>query len=96
MKHSAWFYEKRWSPRRQTIFPIHCQLSMNEETRIAWLRDFSSTGARVISNLPLMVGDEFTLTLTLPQQARSETLVAKVRWKQGQLLGVEFKYTSRT
>ena len=88
-------YEKRWIPRHQMIVPIHCQLSGKEESGSGWVKDFSSIGASVISNLPLMPGDE--LTLTLPKDGRPEmTLVATVRWNHGQLLGVEFKHTPRS
>jgi len=76
------------------IVPIHCHLARNEESGSVWVRDFSSIGASVISNLPLTAGDE--LTLTLPSDGRSEmTIAATVRWNQGQLLGVEFKHTPR-
>ena len=90
----AELYEKRWIPRHQMIVPIHCQLSGKEESGSGWVRDFSSIGASVISNLPLKPGDE--LTLTLPKDGHPEmTIVATVRWNHGQLLGLEFKHTPR-
>jgi len=94
MNHATELYEKRWRPRHHTIFPVHCQLSIKEESGIAWLRDFSNIGASLISNLPLTAGDE--VTLTWPKKGHSEmTVVATVRWKQGQLIGVEFHHTSK-
>ena len=88
-------YEKRWIPRHHMIVPIHCQLSRNEESGSGWLRDFSSIGASVISNLPLTPGEE--LTLTLPKDGQPElSIAATVRWNQGQLLGIEFKHTPRS
>lgn len=87
-------YEKRWIPRQHMLVPIHCLLSANYDSGSAWVRDFSSIGARVISNLPLTAGDE--LTLTLPGEGRPELrIAATVRWNQGQLLGVEFKHSPR-
>ena len=91
---TADLHEKRWIPRHQMIVPIHCQLSRNNEFGSGWVKDFSSIGASVISNLPLTAGDE--LTLTLPKDGRPEMIIAAtVRWNQGQLLGVEFKHTPR-
>ena len=88
-------YEKRWIPRHHMIVPIHCQLSVKTESGSGWVKDFSSIGASVISNLPLTPGDE--LTLTLPKDGRPEmSIAATVRWNQGQLLGVEFKHTPRS
>ena len=85
--------EKRWRPRHHTILPIHCQLSMDRDSGSGWIHDVSSIGASMISNLPLDVGDE--LTLILSNKGDSEMRVgATVRWKQGQLLGVEFKRIS--
>jgi hypothetical protein len=87
-------YEKRWIPRQHMLVPIHCLLSANHDSGSAWVRDFSSIGARVISNLSLSAGDE--LTLTLPGEGRPEMrIAATVRWIQGQLLGVEFKHSPR-
>jgi hypothetical protein len=92
---TADLYEKRWIPRHHMIVPIHCQLSMKNESGSGWVKDFSSIGASVISNLPLTPGDE--LTLTLPKDGRPEmSIAATVRWNQGQLLGVEFKHTPRS
>jgi hypothetical protein len=76
------------------IVPIHCQLTRENESGFGWVRDFSSSGASVISNLLLTAGDEFTLTL--PKDGKPELrIAATVRWNQGQLLGVEFKHTPR-
>jgi hypothetical protein len=87
-------YEKRWIPRQHMVVPLHCQLSIEESSAFGWVRDFSSIGARVISNLPLSAGDE--LTLTLPADGRPQMrIAATVRWIEGQLLGVEFKHTPR-
>lgn len=87
-------HEKRWNPRHHTILPIHCQLSMDKESGSGWIREFSIIGASMISNLALAVGDE--VTLTLAKKGHSEmTVAATVRWKQGQVLGVEFKQTSK-
>ena len=84
-------YEKRWIPRQHMIVPIHCHLTGREQSGSGWVRDFSSIGARVISNLALTAGDE--LTLTLPKDGSPEMkIAATVRWNQGQLLGVEFKH----
>jgi hypothetical protein len=91
---TADLYEKRWIPRHHMIVPIHCQLSRKDESGSGWVRDYSSIGASVISNLPLTAGDE--LTLTLPKDGRMELrIAATVRWNQGQLLGVEFKHTPK-
>jgi len=60
---AAELYEKRWIPRQQMVVPLHCQLSAREDSAFGWVRDFSSIGARVISNLRLSAGDELTLTL---------------------------------
>jgi hypothetical protein len=91
-------YEKRWIPRHHMIVPMHCQLSGKEESGAGWVRDFSSIGASVISNLPLTPGDE--LTLTLPKEGQPDQpelrIAATVRWNQGQLLGIEFIHTPRT
>jgi hypothetical protein len=87
-------HEKRWCFRHHTILPIHCQLSMDKGSGSGWIREFSSLGASVISNLPLNVGDE--VTLTLDKNGHSEMAIgATVRWKHGQLLGVEFKQASK-
>ena len=87
-------HEKRWIPRHHMIVPLHCLLSRNEESGSGWVRDFSSIGASVISNLSLNAGDE--LTLTLPKDGQPELkIAATVRWNQGQLVGVEFKHTAR-
>jgi hypothetical protein len=86
--------KRRWTLRHHTILPIHCQLSMEKGSGSGWIREFSSIGASVISNLPLAVGDE--VTLTLAKKGRLDlTFAATVRWKQGELLGVELKETSR-
>ena len=91
---TADLYEKRWIPRHHMIVPLLCQLSRNDESGSGWVRDFSSIGASVISNLPLTAGDE--LTLSWPKDGHPELkIAATVRWNQGQLLGVEFKYTPR-
>ena len=91
---TAELYEKRWIPRHHMIIPLHCQLSREEDSGSGWVRDFSSIGASVISNLALTPGDE--LTLTLPGDGRPQMrIAATVRWNQGQLLGVEFKHTPR-
>jgi hypothetical protein len=67
---------------------------MDKESGSGWIREFSSIGASVISNLPLNVGH--VVTLTLAKTGHSEmTVAATVRWKQGQLLGVEFKQTPK-
>jgi hypothetical protein len=77
------------------IVPIHCHLVGKDESGSGWVRDFSSIGASVISNLPLTVGDE--LTLTLPKDGRPEmSISATVRWNQGLFLGIEFKHTPKT
>lgn len=87
-------YEKRWIPRQHMIVPLHCQLTGREQSGSGWVRDFSSIGARVISNLPLTAGDE--LTLTLPKEGSPEmSIAATVRWNQGQLFGLEFKHRPR-
>jgi len=87
-------YEKRWSRRRYAILPIHCELSGKEESGMGWLRDFSNTGASLISNLSLMAGDE--LIFTLPKEGQPDIrIAATVRWKHGPLLGVEFTHTPR-
>ena len=87
-------YEKRWIPRQHMIVPLHCQLPRREQSGSGWVRDFSSIGARVISNLPLTAGDE--LTLTLPKDGSPQmTIAATVRWNQGQLFGLEFKHRPR-
>ena len=92
---AAELYEKRWIPRHQMLVPIHCQLFGKDETGSGWVKDFSSIGASVISNLPLTTGDE--LTLTLPKDGQPELrIAATVRWNQGQLLGIEFTQTPRT
>ena len=91
---TADLYEKRWIPRHHMIVPIHCQLSRNDESGSGWVRDFSSIGASVISNLSLTAGDE--LTLTLPNDGQPELrIAATVRWIHGQLLGVEFTHTPK-
>lgn len=91
---TADLYEKRWIPRHHMVVPIHCHLIGKDESGSGWVRDFSSIGASVISNLPLMVGDE--LTLTLPKDGRPEmSISATVRWNQGLLLGIEFKHTPK-
>jgi PilZ domain-containing protein len=91
---TADLYEKRWIPRHHMIVPIHCQLSGKDESGSGWVKDFSSIGASVITNLLLTPGDE--LTLTLPNDGRPEMrIAATVRWNQGQLFGVEFKHTPR-
>jgi PilZ domain-containing protein len=87
-------YEKRWIPRQHMVVPLHCQLTGRQQSGSGWVRDFSSIGARVISNLPLTAGDE--LTVTLPKDGSPEiTIAATVRWNQGQLFGLEFKHRSR-
>ncbi len=95
MRHTAAeLYEKRWRPRHHTIVPIHCQLSRKDEFGSGWVRDFSSMGASVISNLPLTAGDE--LTLIWPNDGQPELrIAATVRWNQGQLLGIEFTHPPR-
>ena len=92
---TADLYEKRWSLRQYMILPIQCQLSRKDKSSAGWVRDLSNIGAGVISNLTLTAGDE--LTFTLPKEGGPEMkLVATVRWRQGLLLGVEFKPTLRT
>ena len=87
-------YEKRLIPRQQMAVPIHCQLSRKDESGFGWVRDFSSTGASVISSLRLKAGDE--LTLMVPKEGQpGMTIVAMVRWSQGPLLGVLFTHTPR-
>jgi len=88
-------YEKRWIPRQEMVVPLHCQLSVREDSAFGWVRDFSSIGASVISNLPLTPGDELTLTLLTDGQPELQ-IAATVRWNQGQLLGIEFTQTPRT
>ncbi len=88
-------HEKRWNPRQYMILPIQCQLSRKDKSSVGWMRDLSSIGAGVISNLTLTAGDE--LTFTLPNASGPEMkLAATVRWRQGLLLGVEFTPTPRT
>ena len=83
-------FEKRSLPRQQLIVPIHCQLFRNGESGFGWVRDFSSSGANVTSNLSLTRGDH--LTLSLPTTGRPEMeIAAMVRWNAGPLCGVEFK-----
>ncbi|HET8721634.1 MAG TPA: PilZ domain-containing protein [Nitrospira sp.] len=92
---AAELYEKRWIPRHHMVVPIHCQLFGKYEAGSGWVKDFSSIGASVISNLPLTPGDE--LTLTLPTEGQPQLrIAATVRWNQGQLLGIEFTQTPRT
>ena len=91
---TAELYEKRWIPRHHMTVPIHCQLVGKDESGSGWVRDFSSIGASVISNLPLTVGDE--LTLTLPTGRPEMSISATVRWNQGLLLGIEFKHTPKS
>ena len=92
---TAELYEKRWIPRHQMVVPIHCQLFGKYESGSGWVRDFSSIGASVISNLALTPGDE--LTLTLPKEGQPELrIAATVRWNHGQLLGIEFIHTPRS
>jgi PilZ domain-containing protein len=91
---TAELYEKRWIPRHHMTVPIHCQLVGKDESGSGWVRDFSSIGASVISNLPLTVGDE--LTLTLPNGRPEMSISATVRWNQGLLLGIEFKHTAKS
>lgn len=92
---TAELYEKRWLPRHQMVVPIQCQLFGKYESGSGWVRDFSSIGASVISNLVLTPGDE--LTLTLPKEGQPELrIAATVRWNHGQLLGIEFIHTPRT
>ena len=92
---TAELYEKRWIPRHHMIVPIHCQLLGKYECGSGWVRDFSSIGASVISNLPLTPGDELTLALLTDGQPELQ-IAATVRWNQGQLLGIEFTQTPRT
>jgi hypothetical protein len=74
--------------------PIHCRLCGKHESGSGWVRDFSSIGASIISNLPLTPGDE--LTLTLPKDGQPELRIAgTVRWNHGRLLGIEFTQTPR-
>ncbi|HKY72895.1 MAG TPA: PilZ domain-containing protein [Nitrospira sp.] len=91
---TADLYEKRWIPRHHMTVPIHCHLVGKDDSGSGWVRDFSSIGASVISNLPLTVGDE--LTLTLPNGRPEMRISATVRWNQGLLLGIEFKHTPKS
>ena len=92
---TADLYEKRWSPRQYMILPIQCQLSRKDKSSVGWVRNLSSIGAGVICNLTLTAGDK--LTFTLPKEGGPEMkLAATVRWRQGLLLGIEFKPTPRT
>ncbi len=84
--------EKRWSPRQHMILPIQCQLSREDDSAVGWVTNLSSTGAGVISNLTLTAGDELTVTLT-KESGPDMKIGSRVRWKQGQLLGVEFQHT---
>src|SRR5262245_13402980 len=82
--------EKRRIPRQRLIVPLHCKLGRKAESGFGWVRDFSSTGANVMSSLSLTRGD--VLTLSLPPAGRPEMeIAATVRWRQGPLLGIEFK-----
>lgn len=82
--------EKRRIPRQHLTVPIHCKLFREEESGFGWVRDFSSTGANVTSNLSLTSGDE--LTLSLPTVGHPEMeIAAMVRWNHGPHFGVEFK-----
>ena len=86
--------EKRWVSRHHMILPVQCRLTGKGESGVGWVRDISSIGASVISNLPLVAGDE--LTLASPGDGQPDTTItATVRWSQGPLLGVEFKHTPR-
>ena len=88
-------YEKRKIARQHMIVPLPCQLSRKDARGFGWVRDFSSTGAKVISSLRLMRGDE--LTLMFPTAGKPEmTISATVRWSEGPILGVEFKHTEFT
>ena len=83
--------DKRWVSRRHLILPVKCHLSWREEFGVCWVRDFSSIGANLITNIPLLAGDELTLECAedgLPHM----TIAATVRWRQGSLFGVEFKH----
>lgn len=86
------FDEKRLLPRHTLLVPIPCQLSRRENSGFGWLRDLSCTGAKVISSLQLMAGDE--VILLFPNTTPAElTIAATVRWTQGPFLGVAFKQT---
>lgn len=92
---TADLYEKRWNSRQYMILPVQCQLSRKDKSSVGWVRDLSNIGAGVICNLTLTAGDQ--LTFTLPKEGGPKMkLAATVRWRQGLLLGVEFKPTSRT
>jgi len=86
--------EKRWILRHHTILPIYCELSMGNECQTGWIREFSTVGASVITNLRLKVGDDVSITLAKKGQ-REVMVAATVRWKHGQLIGMEFKQTSK-
>ena len=87
-------YENRRIPRQHLPVPVLCNVFRKQHSTLGWVRDFSRTGANVTSSLPLMPGDE--LTLSVPAGRRPELkITATVRWAQGPLFGVEFKPTTR-
>ena len=87
-------YAHRRIPRQHMPVPLLCKVSRNKHSALGWVRDFSRTGANVTSSLPLLPGNE--LTLSVPVGRRPElTISATVRWTQGPLVGVEFTPTIR-
>lgn len=61
------------------------------ERKVTFLEDLSTTGCRVISEIPLEVGSEWALSLVASWSERDVTVeMAKVRWAAGNRYGLKF------
>jgi hypothetical protein len=72
-------------------FPLCCPVTYNvglsEGSGTIW--NISLTGWRLSSDLPLQVGQSFTMTVTLPDRQSLFVEAGIVRWVHGEDYGVE-------
>ena len=88
----------RISTHVRTVFSLAAPRHSAESFR-ATVKDISPRGAYIETHHPLNVGDEISFAFQLPQQRKTWTLPAVVRWRkdgESQGIGVELLRTQRS
>jgi len=96
--------EARRDPRLRVPVPFPCGFARvglsrwgaADKTGYGIVFDLSLNGARVMSPVPMTVGDTLAMSLRLPQQPAVMTVDATVRWHCDDSFGLEFSSVSRT
>jgi PilZ domain len=75
------------SRRFPVCCPVTCHCGDFEGHGTAW--NLSLTGWRISDNLPLRIGEVFSLTVNVPSEPPIYVAAAIVRWMRGEEYGVE-------